>query len=274
MTERISLTVPNRVDIGDSVPVEVEANSDITYPDLNSVTYELTISTPSSSDDIYSTTVTETEGTTIFESGTWNVGSPKRVTTIKASATITYDDGTESTITDTRDVQIVERFGEDTIVADEGTGNSSASSVNEFYQNRTDFFIDSITYDPDTPATITDRDTASTITFEYKNPDITVDSSARFVKHEIIGGKTLRQKVGKDPIEISVSGVCYRETARRIDGLRYAKTGTIRADRFDGSSLDVQFASATTDPLEEGSAVDFTEANELFNYTIEVTEVR
>jgi hypothetical protein len=274
MAEKARLTVPSRVEIGESVTLEVEANSDVSLPDIKTVDYTITFSTPS--DQIGSEiNISANEGETIFESATWNVDAPIRtVDPLSVTVTISYEDGSSSELKDSRSVQVVESAGEDTIVADEGTGNSSASSLNEFYTNRTDFFIDEIVYDPNTPETITDRDNADTILFEYKNPSITVDSSARFVKHEIIGARTLRQKVGKDPLEISVDGVCYRDTARRIDGLRYAETGTIRADRFDGSSIDVQFASATTDPLEEGSAVDFTEVNEMFNFSLELTEVR
>jgi len=273
MAEKARLTVPSRVEIGESVTLEVEANSDVSLPDIKTVDYTIIFSTPSGQigSEI---NISANEGETIFESTTWNVDAPIRTADISVTVNISYEDGTTSEIEDSRSVQIVESAGEETIVADEGTGNSSASSLNEFYTNRTDFFIDEIVYDPDAPETITGRDNADTILFEYKNPSITVDSSARFVKHEIIGARTLRQKVGKDPLEISVDGVCYRDTARRIDGLRYAETGTIRADRFDGSSIDVQFASATTDPLEEGSAVDFTEVNEMFNFSLELTEVR
>jgi hypothetical protein len=281
MAEKARLTVPSRVELGESVTLEIEVNSDVTLPEIgDTVEYAVTFKTPSSGNDnsntIDSISFSGTEGQNVFESVSWTPSGATRLTTITARVEITYpeDGGRTSILEDSRDVQIIESVGEETIVAEEGTGNSSANSLNEFYANRTDFYIDGIVYDPNTPETITGRDNSDTILFEYKNPSITVDSSARFVKHEIIGAQTLRQKVGKDPLEISVDGVCYRDTARRIDGLRYAETGTIGADRFDGSSIDVQFASATTDPLEEGSAVDFTEVNELFNFSLELTEVR
>jgi len=270
MPETIDFRVPNQVPLGEVVGIEARVNSEFKSGLEEDVTFTATFSTSSGEIDTVTETSPETQAVNISTS--WSPSGAPRETTVSASVELQYNDESSSTLTDSRIVQLVERVGEDTIVADEGTGNSAASSLSEFYQDRTDFFIDDIVYDPDTPSTITGRDNASTIVFEYKNPNITVDSSARFVKHDIIGSKTLRQKVGKDPLEISVEGVCYRDTARRIDGLRYAETGTIRADRFDGSSVDVQFASSTTEPLEDGSAVDFTEVNELFSFSLELTE--
>jgi len=270
MPETVELRVPNNVPLNEAVEIEVRANSEFKSGLSSDVEFTATFSTSSGEIDTIQATSPETQAVNIATS--WSTNGSPRETTISASVELAYEDGSSSTLTDSRTVQLVERAGEDTIVADEGTGNSDASSLSEFYSDRTDFFIDDIVYDPDTPSTITDRDNASTIIFEYKNPNIAVDSSARFVKHEIIGLKTLRQKVGKDPLELSVEGVCYRDTARQIDGLRYAETGTIRSDRFDGSSIDVQFASSTTNPLEDGSAVDFTEVNELFSFELELTE--
>jgi len=274
MPETAQLRVPNRVPIGESVGIEVQANSEFKSGLSSDVEFTATFSTPSGT--IASSSATSPETNNVNISANWTPQGEIRETEITVTVELEYlGDGSSGTVSDSRTVEIIETVGEDTeIVSEGGTGNSSASTLSGFYENKTSFIIENIIYEPDAPETITSRDNASLIEFYYKNPSITVDSSARFVTHDIIGRRTIRQKVGKDPLEISISGVCFRETARQIDGLRYADSGTIIADRFDGGSIDVDFASSTTDPLEEGSAIDFTEVNELFNFSIECTEIR
>jgi len=280
MPETAELRVPNRVSLGESVEIEVQANSEFKSGLGSTVDFTATFTT-SSGETIGSGSATSPETQNVNISTSWRPTGEIRETEVTVTVELTYnkeDDGggTETgQVSDSRTVELFETLGEETeIVSEGGTGNSSASTLNEFYETKTPFTIENIVYEPDAPETITNRSNASIIEFYYENPSVTVDSSARFVKHDIIGRRTLRQKVGKDPLEISISGVCFRETARQIDGLRYADSGTILADRFDGGSIDVSFASSTTDPLEEGSAIDFTEVNELFNFSLECTEVR
>jgi len=115
----------------------------------------------------------------------------------------------------------------------------------------------------------------STIPFEYESPAISVDSSGRFIEHDIVGGSTVRQKVGEDPVEVTITGVCREPTARRLDGLRNAKFGTIISNRINGGSLRVQFASVTTSPMEDSGAVALTDddAEFLYTYTLSTVEV-
>lgn len=113
------------------------------------------------------------------------------------------------------------------------------------------------------------------IRFEYTSPAIGVDTSGRFVEHDIIGGSTVRQKIGEDPIEADVSGVCREPNARRLDELRNAKYGTIISNRLPGGSLDVQFASTSTSPLDQGGAVAISdnEGEFLYNFELSVVEI-
>lgn len=111
------------------------------------------------------------------------------------------------------------------------------------------------------------------ISFVYSAPSISVDASGRFATHEIIGGSTVRQKIGENPIEVSIDGVCVQSTAKRLDELRNAKYGTIYSNRLQGGSLTVQFASTSTQPLADSGAVSLTEAEFLYSYTLECVEV-
>lgn len=128
------------------------------------------------------------------------------------------------------------------------------------FPDRISIVLDNIEPDED------DVDVPETIEFAPRdNPDISVDSSARFTKHNIIGGDVVRQKIGEDPLNIGVSGVCDEETAKDIDKLRNAKTGTLISDRIE---TRVQFASASTDPIESGGAVDMDTGDYLYSYTL------
>lgn len=136
-----------------------------------------------------------------------------------------------------------------------------------YEQNHIDFEIDSIAYEDDAAATPTP------ITFEYAAPGISVDTKGRFAKHEIVGGSTVRQKIGEDPVEVSISGVCKESKARKLDNLRDAKYGTIYSNRLPGGSLTVQFASVSTSPMEETGAVELGETDFLYTFDMTCVEV-
>lgn len=116
------------------------------------------------------------------------------------------------------------------------------------------------------------------IEFNYEQPNISVDSSARYVDHEIIGGMTVRQRIGEDPKQVSLSGVCTKEEARQIDQLytlNYARFHSYRT-----GTLTVQITSASTDPYNDGGAfstnVDSdndTDIDTLHQFTINLVEV-
>jgi hypothetical protein len=137
------------------------------------------------------------------------------------------------------------------------------------FDDNTEFEIRSIQYEDDY-----DGDSGDTrIEFEYKNPAIAIDSAGRFKKHEIIGGKTVRQKTGEEPLEISISGVCKQDTAKKIDSLRDAKEGKLSSDRFYNSSIRVHFASGSTTPLEEGGAAELKSGEFLYTFSLNCVEV-
>lgn len=127
------------------------------------------------------------------------------------------------------------------------------------FQGRTPVALDSI--EPDEGG----GSVASSIEFEYENPDITVDTSGRFVTHEIIGGITVRQKIGESPVEIGVRGVCNEQTAGKIDTLRNAKRANFISERI---SMTVHVASTSTQPLEQGGAADMDTGDMLYQYRL------
>lgn len=167
-----------------------------------------------------------------------------------------------------------EQFGRDAGVA----GDNTLAST---FQNRTPFSIQGIKYEDDATyvgSVYRDGEKSNNgyqISFDYPNPTVSIDTSGRFAKHEIIGGSTVRQKIGEDPINISVNGVCKRRTANQIDSLRDAKSGKIFSDRLPGSSdsLRVQFGSTSTEPMTDGGSADLKDGRYLYSFQINAIEV-
>lgn len=106
----------------------------------------------------------------------------------------------------------------------------------------------------------------------YDNPNISVDSSARFSVHEIIGGTTVRQKIGEEPTEVNIEGVCTEEVAVQIDQLRRAFVVTLLSDRIP-NGIRAQVASASTEPLEDGGAANMDRGEFLYEFNINLVEV-
>lgn len=143
------------------------------------------------------------------------------------------------------------------------------STINTVFRDEfIPFEIDGIVYEDDVRG-----DAPTNIEFEFNNASMGIDMSGRFAKHEIIGGSTVRQKIGEDPINVSVEGVCFEATSKDIIRLRDAKHGTIYSTQLPGGSLEVQFASASVDPMEEGGAVDLSEGQFLYSFSLNCIEV-
>ena len=142
--------------------------------------------------------------------------------------------------------------GNDGNVITGGEGGSSSGGFQSYEKWHVPFTVDGITWDPDADATF------GSIEVEYDAPAVSIDSKGRFAKHEVIGDTTVSQKIGEEPLDVSISGVCSQDAAKKIDSLRDATHGMIRHKRLPGDSLMVQFASASTSPLEDGGAVALT----------------
>lgn len=112
------------------------------------------------------------------------------------------------------------------------------------------------------------------VEFEYKNPAISIDTGGDFVEHNIVGGATVRQRIGDRPLEVDISGVCEEGTANDLDRLRNAEFGTIESSRFPTDSITVHFVSINTSPLKDGGAVKQDSDEFLYTYTLNCVEIR
>lgn len=111
------------------------------------------------------------------------------------------------------------------------------------------------------------------INFEYTNPAISINTGGRFIKHGIIGGATVRQRIGDEPLEIDITGVCIEQTARQIALLRNAKYVILYSGHLPVGSIRAQIVSISTDPFEEGGAVKLGEDEFLYSYTLNAVEI-
>lgn len=139
--------------------------------------------------------------------------------------------------------------------------------IKDSYSNVIDFEIDSIADGetgqlPDAP-----------IEFEYPNPSIGIDTGGNFVKHDIIGGATVRQRIGDQPLEISISGVCVEETASKLEMLRNAQSVTMLSNRFPQDSITAHVISVSTDPMEDGGSADLVSGKFLYAFSLECVEI-
>lgn len=158
-----------------------------------------------------------------------------------------------------------------TIVEEQFTAGDDISTQSTGYKDAYTDFVEFEIID------IVDSDSGQSpdgpITFEYPNPAISVDSGSNFAKHEIIGGTTVRQRIGDQPLHVSISGVANAETARELDKLRNAQNATILSDRFPQDSLLVHVVSVSTDPLEDGGAADMKSGQFLYTFDMECVEI-
>lgn len=158
---------------------------------------------------------------------------------------------------------------------DVGTGESPL--VDSFKDSVT-FAVREIDWEDDAPFS-----EAQIVLDEYPNPTISIDSAGRFAKHEIIGGSIVRQKIGEEPINLSIDGVCDGRDANKIDALRDARSGKIFSTRLpgstdtegsneNGSSMRVQFGSTSTEPITDGGGADLTTGELLYSFNINAIE--
>lgn len=105
------------------------------------------------------------------------------------------------------------------------------------------------------------------LALSYRQPDVSVSTSARYTDIEVLGDTTVRQKLGTSPDEISINGICTQEEANQIDNLVHQDQVYVISSRWDG---DAQVDSTNTDPLAEGGAIADGEWTHTF--TIDLTE--
>jgi len=172
------------------------------------------------------------------------------------------------------DVTKPEDEQEEVITIGDDEAVATQNTLSRTFANKTPFSITNVSY-PSTGSGSSGNLGPSSIEFgKYTNPTIAIDTSGRFAKHEIVGGTTVRQKIGEDPINVSINGVCKPQTAKNIDKLRNAINGKIFSDRLPGGSLVVQFGSTSTEPLDDGGAADIEDGKFLYTFQMNCIEVR
>jgi len=108
------------------------------------------------------------------------------------------------------------------------------------------------------------------VELKYEQPNISVNTSARFATHEVIGNVTVRQKLGEDPDELSIEGVCTLDEANEIDQLKDEELVEVVSNRWNGQA---QVASTSTRPIAEGGGMD-NDQEWLHRFTIELVGIR
>lgn len=104
------------------------------------------------------------------------------------------------------------------------------------------------------------------VSFEYSQPNISVSKSIRYAEHKVIGGTTVRQRLGEDLPEITIEGVCTVSEANSIDRMSGMRTVEVVSNRWEG---EAEVASTSTRPITDGGARDY-DRNWLHRFTIEL----
>lgn len=136
-----------------------------------------------------------------------------------------------------------------------------------FTDNRTRVRFENISA-PESP--LVTGELPATLELKYGQPNISIDTSARYQTHETIGGPTIRQKVGTDPVNISVDGVCTLEEANAIDALRFEQVVFLDSNRI---ATRCQVASTSTEPMDDGGAIDM-DGQFTHNFNISLVSVQ
>ena len=166
--------------------------------------------------------------------------------------------------------------GPGSVVDDPGSGEKRIQSA---FDDQPAFALKDLTFEdgfsPEFEQTDNNGNLQLNLNERYNRPRVAIDTAARFVEHEIIGAKKVRQRVGSDPIELSINGVCQRPRANEIDQLHRVETAQLQSERLpqQKSKIPVHIASTTTEPLEDGGAADAKTGELLYTFTINAVEV-
>lgn len=114
-----------------------------------------------------------------------------------------------------------------------------------------------------------DVDGVEFVGFKYKQPSVSVQTSANFATHDVFGDTTVRQKLGEKPDEISVDGICTADEANYVDNLVYEEVVELVSNRWSGV---VHVASTSTDPIADGGGQDL-DSEWIYSFTIECVEI-
>jgi hypothetical protein len=135
------------------------------------------------------------------------------------------------------------------------------------YHGRSETTIENVTTDDDVTLTFDRIDFSP-----YGNPSVSADSAGRFAVHEIVGGSTVRQKLGEEPREITVDGVCTEDVAQQVNELHKAELVSLNSETLN-DIIRCHVGSTSTEPIEPGGAADMDGGDFLYDFSISLVEV-
>lgn len=117
--------------------------------------------------------------------------------------------------------------------------------------------------------TINDKHGDRLVTLKYAQPNVSVDTSARFAEHKPIGNIAVNQKLGENPAEISMEGMCTKSEANLVDNLINKDKVEVISGRWEGVA---HVAAANTQPYADGGGKD-SSGEWVHKFTLELVEI-
>lgn len=109
------------------------------------------------------------------------------------------------------------------------------------------------------------------ITFDLEGrrtlPEVEIDSGQRRQQKEPIGEPTVTQILGAKAKEVTITGLCSKEKAGRVDDLDQEPVVTVRSDRFSGR------ANPHTTNTYQAEGFNDDDGLSEYRFRIELTEV-
>lgn len=121
------------------------------------------------------------------------------------------------------------------------------------------------------------------LNFVYEQPDISLSTGARYVEHDLIGGATVRQRMGEEAVKVDMTGLCTEDEANLIDRLhnaQYVELISYRTKDIDVSLFHVE--TADTEPFDSGGGfrvkddraeTDDSEVGMVYDFSVSLTEL-
>jgi hypothetical protein len=147
--------------------------------------------------------------------------------------------------------------------------NASGSSVVEI-PDRPSVIIESYEEIPESRGNVySNFEDGETLELTFPQPNISKDAGTKTIEHDIIGGKTVLQKIGEEATEIEIEGICTRDESMTIDEMVNDDVIYVRSHRHEGYAV---LDSASTSPISDGGGIiGVTNGGKEFNWSHEFT---
>lgn len=156
------------------------------------------------------------------------------------------------------------------VVTDTATTSDTNTTPTVDIPDRPSVFIQSYYEIPESRGNVySEYDESRKIELTFPQPNVSKDTSIRTVEHEVIGDKTVVQKVGEEADEIDVEGICTRDESKDIDKLATDDVLYLRSHRHEGYMI---LDSTSTSPIADGGGIIGTTSDgKKFEWTHEFT---